>query len=148
MDNTNVRIQSPWRVALIDLSLLAAGCLIPTLSHLTALPLYKFSPMVWVMAAGLFLVRDRRNAYLLAVLLPVVSMVAVGMPVPLKCLSMAAELTTLTAVYGIAERWLCRPGRRDLDRHAAALAAAVLCGKAAYYIVKYTAAALFFGSIA
>ena len=78
------------RTALVDITLLAVASLIPTLSHLTALPLYQLNPMMLVLLGGMLLVRGRANAILLAVLLPVVSMVAVGMPTPLKALCMVA----------------------------------------------------------
>ena len=116
-----------WRIAAIDVALLAAVCLVPTLSHLTAMPLYRLSPMVWILVAGLLTVRDSRNGYVLALLMPLVSMLAVGMPIPLKCLCMTAELTALTFVFNsLRQRLAALP----------AVAIAVLCGKIAYYSLK------------
>lgn len=123
------------RTALVDITLLAVACLIPTLSHITALPLYQLNPMMVVLLAGMLLVRHRANALLLAVLLPVVSMVAVGMPAPLKALCMVAEMLTVVSIFTLMERsW-------SLDAKPAAacfgsLVAAMLCGKVVYYALK------------
>ena len=131
MNNTSVRVQSLWRVAAIDALLLAVACLVPTVSHLLAWPLYQLNPMLMVLLAGMLLVRDRRNAYLLAVLLPVVSMLAVGMPTPLKALCMVAEYASVVFVSGLLQRWN--------DRFVGTLGAmlvAMLTGKAVYYLLK------------
>ena len=123
------------RTALVDITLLAVASLIPTLSHLTALPLYQINPMMLVLLGGMLLVRGRANAILLAVLLPVVSMVAVGMPTPLKALCMVAEMLTMVSIFTLMERsW-------NLDRKPfvacfGSLLAAMLCGKAVYYALK------------
>lgn len=134
--------QSAVRTALIDAALVGAACLIPTISHLTALPLYRLNPMALVLVGGMVAVRDRRNALLLAVLLPTVSMLAVGMPSPAKALCMAAELLTVASLATLAERaW----GRQSaalpfaLARFGAAAAmmtGALMGGKAVYYGLK------------
>ena len=131
MDTTSVKVQSLWRVAAIDALLLTVACLVPTVSHLLAWPLYYLNPMLLVLLAGMLLVRDRRNAYLLAVLLPVVSMLAVGMPAPLKALCMVAEYASVVFVSGLLQRWN--------DRFVGTLGAmlvAMLAGKAVYYLLK------------
>ncbi|MBQ6067904.1 MAG: hypothetical protein IJK84_00235 [Bacteroidales bacterium] len=131
MNATFVKWGALWRVVAIDALLLMVACLVPTLSHLLAWPLYQLNPMMLVLLAGMLLVGDRRNAYLLAVLLPVVSMLAVGMPTPLKALCMVAEYATLVFVCGRLQAWngswLGRTG---------ALLVAVLAGKVVYYMLK------------
>ena len=131
MDTPSVKVQSLWRVAAIDALLLTVACLVPTVSHLLAWPLYYLNPMLLVLLAGMLLVRDRRNAYLLAVLLPVVSMLAVGMPTPLKAVCMVAEYASVVFVSGLLQRWN--------DRFVGTLGAmlvAMLTGKAVYYLLK------------
>ena len=131
MDTTSVKVQSLWRIAAIDVLLLTLACLVPTVSHLLAWPLYYLNPMLLVLLAGMLLVRDRRNAYLLAVLLPVVSMLAVGMPTPLKAVCMVAEYASVVFVSGLLQRWN--------DRFVGTLGAmlvAMLTGKAVYYLLK------------
>ena len=104
MDTTSVKVQSLWRIAAIDVLLLTLACLVPTVSHLLAWPLYYLNPMLLVLLAGMLLVRDRRNAYLLAILLPLCSMLTTGMPVPLKAACMIPEMLTVVALFQILER--------------------------------------------
>ena len=123
------------RTAIIDAALVAAACLIPTLSHITALPLYKLNPMLLVLLTGMIAVRSRTNAFLLAVLLPAVSMLAVGMPTPLKALCMAAELLTIVGAYTALQRMWKAAAARPWASFVA-IVAAMLCGKGVYYALK------------
>ena len=142
MTTTIIKREGALRAALIDTALVGAACLVPTLSHLTALPLYRLNPMLLMLLAGMLAVRDRRNALLLAVLLPTVSMLAVGMPSAAKALCMVAEMATLVAAATGLERVMSGHGSRSLSaaRRFAALAgamlAAMLCSKAVYYMLK------------
>lgn len=126
-----VKSQSLWRTALVDAAMIAAACLVPVLSHLAALPFYKLNPMLLVLLGGMLLVDDRRNALLMAILLPMVSMLAVGMPAPAKAFCMAAEYLTVVLVSG----WLL-PRSSHFWGTAGAMLSAMLCGKAAYYLLK------------
>ena len=121
--------------------MLGAACLVPTLSHLTALPLYQLNPMLLMLMASLLLVRNTRirrhnlrsaNALLLAVAMPVVSMLVVGMPTPAKALCMAAELFTVAGLYSLLE------SRISANRWAqfGLMLAAILVGKGVYYALK------------
>lgn len=117
------------RLVLLDAALLAAACLLPVFAHLTALPLYQFNPMLLLLLCGMALGADRRNAMLLAVLLPAVSMLATGMPAPAKALCMMAEYGVVAAVCG----WLSQRSRLG-DFGAVLLAMAA--GKACFYALK------------
>ena len=131
MNTSIVKVQSLWRIAAIDAVLLVVACGIPALSHLLAWPLYWLNPMLLVLLSGMLLVGDRRNAYLLAVLLPVVSMLAVGMPTPTKAFCMVAEYATVVFVSGRLQAWN--------GRFVGALGAmllAMLAGKVVYYLLK------------
>ena len=163
MNTTLTKTTNLWRVALIDVALLTVGCLIPTVSHIVALPLYQLNPMLLVLLAGMLLVGDRGNAagaraeaehaqgkssgssvavvnaLLLAVLLPLVWMLAVGMPTPLKALCMVAELTTVVLVGNA----LCRmkvvgraSGSSRFWAIGSCMLVAMLCGKVVYYAMK------------
>ena len=131
MNTTSVKVQSLWRVSAIDALLLTVACLVPTVSHLLAWPLYQLNPMLLVLLAGMLLVRDRRNAYLLAVLLPVVSMLAVGMPTPLKAVCMVAEYASVVFVSGLLQGW----DKRFVGTLGAMLVA-MLASKVVYYLLK------------
>jgi hypothetical protein len=135
MNTTAVKTQSLWRTALIDVVLITVACLVPTLSHLAAVPLYQLNPMLIVLMTGMLLVNDRRNAFLLAVLLPLVSMLAVGMPTPAKALCMGAELLTLVSVFTLMQsRWGFASA--SVAGRFTAVVAAMLCGKMGYYALK------------
>ena len=131
MNSTSVKVQPLWRIAAIDIVLLVVACGVPTLSHLLAWPLYWLNPMLLVLLAGMLLVGDRRNAYLLAVLLPVVSMLAVGMPTPLKAFCMVAEYSTVVFVSGLLQAWNGR-----IVGSIGAMLLAMLGGKVVYYLLK------------
>lgn len=142
MTTTVLNREGVVRAALVDTALVGAACLIPTLSHLTALPLYHLNPMMLVLLGGMLAVRNRGNAVLLAVLLPTVSMLAVGMPAPAKALCMVAEMVTLVAAATWLERlWVktASSGATSANRflaNAGLMLGAMLCGKVVYYLLK------------
>lgn len=113
------------RTIVVDALLLTTACLVPTLSHLFAFPLYHLSPMLLVLLAGMLLVPDKRNALLLALLLPLVSMMAVGMPTPLKALCMMAELSAVVLISG-----------RFSVQGFVPMLLAIIGGKIVYYLLK------------
>lgn len=113
------------RLLAVDAALLTAACLVPALSHLTALPLYHLNPMLLFLLGGMLLVQDRRNALLLAVLLPLGSMLAVGMPTPLKALCMMAELSAVVLISG-----------RFSVQGFGSMLLAIIGGKVVYYLLK------------
>lgn len=129
------------KVLLIDVALLAAMYLLPSLSHLTALPLFMLEPMrVALIVALLF--TNRANTYLIAITIPLASSVITGHPEPLKAALMCVEFSVLVAAYGHLAR---RIGIQTF----AALTAAILIGKLVYYALKSAAlsAGLMTGSL-
>ena len=129
---TRLKNSTILRTTLIDSVLLATACLIPTLSHITALPLYQLNPMLLVLLAGMLFVPSRANTMLLALLLPTVSMLAVGMPTPLKAVCMVAEMLTIVSLFSLLQRsWAT-----STPKLFASLLAAMLCGKITYYALK------------
>lgn len=127
MSVTVSKTRSSARVALVDALLLTAICAVPALSHVFAIPFYKLNPMAMCLLAGMLLVRWKGNGYLLAVLLPVVSMLVSGMPVPAVCVCMVAELLLVVGVYDLLER---RAGAF------VSILAALLSGKVVFYMLK------------
>ena len=125
--NTNVKSRSLWQLALIDAVLLTVACLIPAASHLTQARLFLLNPMMALLLAGMLLGRDWRNALLLAVLMPAVSCLLVGMPVAAKAVCMAAQFATVAGVFGLLERrWKALP----------AVLVAIIAGTIVYYGLK------------
>ena len=116
------------KVLLIDVVLLAALYLVPSFSHLTALPVYMIEPMrVALIVALLF--TNQTNAYFIAVTIPLASVLLTGHPAPLKAVLMCIEFSILVAAYGFLIQRLRIPAF-------AALTAAILLGKVVYYTMK------------
>lgn len=123
----NVKSNKLMRLALTDMALLGVACLVPSVSHLLALPLYMLNPMLALLLVGLLIGRDWRNALVLAVLMPLVSSLVTGMPAAPKMVCMMAELATVATMFGWLQRkWAVLP----------AVLTAVLAGKAVYYALK------------
>lgn len=114
-------------LAILDTALLAVACLVPAASHLLAVPLYMLNPMLAVLLVGMLIGRDWRNSLVLALLLPLVSYLVVGMPTAPKMLCMMAEMVTLVSLFTVlVKRWAVLP----------AVLAAVMAGKVVYYLLK------------
>jgi hypothetical protein len=118
-------------VLMIDVALLAALYLLPSFSHLTALPLYKLEPMRIALIVAL-LFTHRANAYLIAFTIPLASAWITGHPPPLKAVLMGIEFSILVATYAHLVR-------KDRIPTFVALAAGILLGKAVYYSMKFMA---------
>jgi len=128
-------------VILIDVVLLAALYLLPSFSHLTAMPLYKLEPMRIALIVAL-LFTNRANAYVIAFTIPLASAMVTGHPPPFKALLMGIELSILVATYS----YLAGVARIPAF---AALAAGILFSKVIYYSMKFAAlnAGLLAGSL-
>ena len=123
----NVKTKTVAGYVVADVALVGAACMVPAVSHALALPLYMMNPMLALLLAGMLVRRDWRNGLLLAVLMPLVSCLAVGMPAADKMVCMMAELATVAAVFGWLQcRWSVLP----------AVLPAVLAAKGVYYGLK------------
>lgn len=119
------------RIILIDAALLAGLYLVPSLSHLAALPLYKLEPMrIALLVALLF--TNRANTFLLALTVPLASSWITGHPEPVKAMLIGIELCLLAASY------LYLTGTRRVPVVLAMLIA-ILFGKIIYYALKSAA---------
>lgn len=125
--NMTTTVRKVTTLAGLDAVLLAAACLIPAASHVLAFPLYMLNPMLALLLVGILMGRDWRNALALAVLMPLVSSLVVGMPAAPKMVCMMAELAVVAGVFSLlARRWSALP----------AVLVAVLGGKLVYYALK------------
>jgi len=118
-------------VLLIDFVLLAALYLVPSISHLTATPIYKLEPMRIALIIAL-LFTNRANAYLIAFTIPLASAWITGHPPPLKAVLMGIEFFILVATYAHLVR-------KDRIPAFVALVGGILLGKVVYYSMKYVA---------
>ena len=87
-----IKIIPKYRIALSDILILALVYFLPTIIHLTALPLYLLEPMRIFIFLGLILSGNKRNAYLLALTIPLFSCITAGHPPFFKALIISAEL--------------------------------------------------------
>ena len=133
MNVTISKTDAMTRIVVIDILLLAAICLVPTLSHLFAVPLFKANPMLLALLASMLLVSDRRNAFVLALALPLVSMVVSGMPTPMKALCMMAELSSVVAVFSLMS---LRRAQINGWTSFGSILLAIVAGKGVYYLLK------------
>ena len=96
LDNNMIKTQtlpsSAISIALTDLAALIGIYLIPSLSHALAFPLYMFEPMRIVLFTAYLFSRNNANALVLAVTLPLFSMLTSGHPILPKALLMSGEL--------------------------------------------------------
>ena len=115
------------RYVVLDVAVVAVACLIPAVSHLTAVPLDRLNQMLALLLAGMLVGRDWRNGLVLAVLMPAVSCVVVGMPMAGKMVCMVAELATVAGLFHLlSRRWAVLPS----------VLVAALAGKVVYYALK------------
>lgn len=131
MTTTANKTRSLALVAGADAALVAAACMIPAASHLTAAPLYMLNPMLALLLAGVWVGRragwQLANGLLLALLMPLASSLLAGMPVAEKLPCMVAELAVVAGGFALLSR-------RMATLPAVLLAA--LAGKGVYYGLK------------
>ena len=116
-------------VILVDVVLVVALYLVPSITHLTALPVYKLEPMRIALVIAL-LYTNRANSYLVAFTIPLASALISGHPEPFKALLMGIECSVLVAAYGYL--------RHKVNwSQFLALTVAILAGKILYYSLKF-----------
>jgi hypothetical protein len=89
--STRLLHRSAYVAILTDITALAFIYLVPTISHLANLPVYLIEPMRLMLILAI-VHTNRKNAYLLALTMPLFSMLVSGHPVPPKMLLMSLEL--------------------------------------------------------
>lgn len=87
-----LRVVSYKKIILIDIIFVLFIYLVPTISHLTAYPLYLADPMRLSVLGSYLLLRNRNNSLILAMTLPLVSYLISGHPIAIKNLIIAIEL--------------------------------------------------------
>ena len=117
-----------FRTITLDVLLCAAAVAVPALSHAAAYPLYLFDPMRLLLFAAI-LGSSRRNALLMALWLPLLSLLTSGHPVFPKVVLIQGELVLNTLIfYGLAQ---------GTDRFVLGAAVSVLASKVVYYLAKF-----------
>lgn len=119
-----------WKAVMVDVCILAFVYFIPTLSHITAVPIYYFEPMRIALFISILFLRDYKNAYVLAFTLPIFSFLVAGHPIAVKNVIMAIEL--------FLNVWLlCKLLDRKVNTFLSCLISIVL-SKVLYYGMKYS----------
>jgi hypothetical protein len=115
------------RSILIDVFALAFIFLMPTFSHLLAIPLYFIEPMrlmvVLAMAHS-----HRNNAYLLALALPLFSFMVSGHPILVKAVIISMELVVMVGMFSLLRKHIHVFG---------AIFSAIIISKAFYFAIKF-----------
>ena len=123
-------------IGLTDAAALLFIYLVPTLSHLTAVPFYLIDPMRLAVLGALLATRNWKNALVLAVTLPLFSS-AIGMhPVFPKCLLIAVELAANVLLFVWLARVLGKGANGRGVRIGAAAFISIVLSKVLYYALK------------
>lgn len=116
-------------IVLWDLVIVGLFYMVPTLSHLTSIPFYRFEPMRCVLLMNLLLTGNKNNAYIMAVTLPLFSFFVGGHPFFAKAILMTIELVANIFLFDILFR--------KFKNAAVAMFLSILASKVFYYIVKF-----------
>lgn len=117
-----------FKTVTVNVLLCAAAVAVPALSHAAALPLYRFEPMRLLLFVAI-IYTSRRNALLMALWLPLLSMLTSGHPVFPKVVLIQGELfLNVLIFFGLF---------RQPSRFALAAGISVLASKAIYYAAKF-----------
>ncbi|MFP4528899.1 MAG: hypothetical protein ACLFQX_10135 [Candidatus Kapaibacterium sp.] len=114
--------------AILDLFAFTLILSIPAISHMLSFPVYLLEPMRIVLILAI-LHTSRRNAYMLAVALPLFSVLTSGHPVIYKAGLIAAELSLNV--------WLFYLLARLVKNKFAVMGIAIVSSKIIYYAVKF-----------
>jgi hypothetical protein len=116
------------RALLFDLVALLFIYLVPTISHMLKLPVYFIEPMRLALIIAM-LHTNRKNAYLIALTLPVFSFLISAHPIAPKMMLITAELAiNVFLFYYIFKRYKSAP---------LAIFSSIILSKAFYYLVKF-----------
>lgn len=116
-------------IVLWDLFVIGVFYMVPTLSHLTSVPFYRFEPMRCVLLMNLLLTGNKRNAYIMAITLPLFSFFVGGHPVFAKALLMAVELSVNVFLFDVLSK--------KIKNAAVAMFLSIVLSKVFYYIIKF-----------
>ena len=113
---------------LFDIVALAFIYFVPTISHYLSVPLYLIEPMRLMLVLAM-VHTNRRNAYIIALTLPVFSLLVSGHPVALKTVIMTIELVlNVWLFYAISKKWSNTFGVMLLS---------IVVSKLVYYLLKF-----------
>ena len=121
--------KSTIKSSIFDLFAIAAIYMVPTFSHLFALPIYFIEPMRLMLILAIAHT-SKNNAYFLAATLPIFSFVVSAHPVFLKTLLISGEL--------LVNVWLFFLLSEKIKNKFGAMVISIVISKMAYYAIKFT----------
>jgi hypothetical protein len=124
---TLVKKYNYLQIAIFDLIFIAIVLFIPTLSHLIGFPFYIFEPMRLLIISYLIFTKSK-NAYFLAIALPIFSFVFAGHPTLFKMPLVAMDLVLNIAFYNFLLK-------KQLNIFVS-IVLSVIISKAIYYSLK------------
>lgn len=113
---------------LIDLVALAFIFLVPTISHLLSLPVYLIEPMRLMLVLAL-VHTSKKNAYILALSMPLFSFLVSGHPLLAKMLLISFELSLNVFLFFLLTR--------KFKHVFPAIFLSIVVSKSIYYIIKF-----------
>lgn len=117
-----------WKSLLIDFSALAFIYLVPTFSHLLSLPVYFIEPMRLMLILALAHT-SKKNAYLLALTLPLFSFLISSHPVFIKMILISFELVLNVYIFYLL--------KDKIAKVFPAILMSIIASKVIYYAIKY-----------
>ena len=124
----NKGISDKLKVFVFDIIALSVIYIIPTVSHIIGFPLYYLDPMR-LMVFLIIIHTDRKNSYIIAGTLPLVSFLTSSHPVLLKSLIMSTEL--------VINVWIFYKLSDLLKNSFISALFSIVIAKGIYYAVKY-----------
>lgn len=136
----NIVLKEKKYLLLTDLLILLFLYYVPAMSHLMGFPLYKLEPMRIAILGSLFFTGNKHNALLLALTIPLFSVMVSGHPVSVKAGIIALEMMINVLVFD-------RLIRSDLFKSSnysigLKMMFSIIISKVAYYIMKYIAVSI------
>lgn len=127
--NQVLRKEGVVGIVIIDAILVSFVLIMPIVVHALGISARFIEPMRLSLFASVLLVSSKKNAYLLAIMLPILSMCVIGMPVWYKAVLMSVELCANVFLYYQMCRW-------RISAFSAVLIS-IIVSKALYYFLKY-----------
>lgn len=120
--------RSTYVAILTDIAALAFIYLVPTISHLVRLPVYLIEPMRLMLILAM-VHTSRKNAYLLALTMPLFSLLISGHPIPPKMVLMSLELVlNVFLFYALLNK---------IQSVFPSIVLGIVCSKIIYYFLKF-----------
>lgn len=124
-----IDFKSNAKTYLIDLSLILLIYFLPALSHLFAFPVYYLDPMRIALVVAL-IHTSKKNAYLIALTLPLFSFLISSHPQILKTFLISAELIINLSLFFLL--------KSKLKNVFMSLFVSIIISKVIYYFLKFT----------